>query len=103
MGRQEDGLELIASENFVSLAVLEAAGSVMTNKYASNANEVNTSLQVMLAVSKTLFTHAYILISTSQPAGRLRFIRLSIVLGVGSKTSINRLWTRISNCSRPFL
>ena len=32
--RQEEGLELIASENFVSLAVLEAAGSVMTNKYA---------------------------------------------------------------------
>lgn len=32
--RQEDGLELIASENFVSMAVLEAAGSVMTNKYA---------------------------------------------------------------------
>ena len=32
--RQETGLELIASENFVSLAVLEAAGSVMTNKYA---------------------------------------------------------------------
>jgi len=32
--RQEHGLELIASENFVSLAVLEAAGSVMTNKYA---------------------------------------------------------------------
>ena len=32
--RQEDGLELIASENFVSPAVLEATGSVMTNKYA---------------------------------------------------------------------
>jgi glycine hydroxymethyltransferase len=32
--RQESGLELIASENFVSTAVLEAAGSVMTNKYA---------------------------------------------------------------------
>src|SRR5688500_14985020 len=32
--RQADGLELIASENFVSQAVLEAAGSVMTNKYA---------------------------------------------------------------------
>ena len=28
------GLELIASENFVSMAVLEAAGSVFTNKYA---------------------------------------------------------------------
>ena len=32
--RQHDGLELIASENFVSMAVLEAAGSVFTNKYA---------------------------------------------------------------------
>jgi glycine hydroxymethyltransferase len=32
--RQNSGLELIASENFVSRAVLEAAGSVMTNKYA---------------------------------------------------------------------
>jgi glycine hydroxymethyltransferase len=33
-GRQNRGLELIASENFVSRAVLEAAGSVLTNKYA---------------------------------------------------------------------
>ena len=32
--RQQEGLELIASENFVSPAVLEAVGSVMTNKYA---------------------------------------------------------------------
>ena len=32
--RQEEGIELIASENFVSKAVMEAAGSVMTNKYA---------------------------------------------------------------------
>ncbi|MCH8980981.1 serine hydroxymethyltransferase [candidate division KSB1 bacterium] len=32
--RQNNKLELIASENFVSLAVLEAAGQVMTNKYA---------------------------------------------------------------------
>src|SRR5919112_1518498 len=32
--RQAQGLELIASENFVSTAVLEAAGSVFTNKYA---------------------------------------------------------------------
>jgi glycine hydroxymethyltransferase len=32
--RQNSGLELIASENFVSRAVLEAAGSVFTNKYA---------------------------------------------------------------------
>jgi glycine hydroxymethyltransferase len=32
--RQNSGLELIASENFVSRAILEAAGSVLTNKYA---------------------------------------------------------------------
>ena len=32
--RQRDGIELIASENFVSAAVLEAVGSVLTNKYA---------------------------------------------------------------------
>jgi glycine hydroxymethyltransferase len=31
--RQNSGLELIASENFVSQAVLQAAGSVMTNNY----------------------------------------------------------------------
>ena len=34
VARQNDGLELIASENFVSPAVLQAAGSVLTNKYA---------------------------------------------------------------------
>src|SRR4030081_965994 len=32
--RQRDEIELIASENYVSRAVLEAAGSVLTNKYA---------------------------------------------------------------------
>jgi glycine hydroxymethyltransferase len=32
--RQQDGIELIASENAVSAAVLEAQGSVLTNKYA---------------------------------------------------------------------
>src|SRR6266496_4239667 len=34
VARQANGLELIASENFVSEAVLQAAGSVFTNKYA---------------------------------------------------------------------
>jgi len=34
VARQEHGLELIASENFCSLAVLEAMGSALTNKYA---------------------------------------------------------------------
>ena len=34
LGRQKDGLELIASENFASPAVIAAMGSILTNKYA---------------------------------------------------------------------
>ncbi len=34
LGRQHDGLEMIASENFVSYPVMEAMSCVMTNKYA---------------------------------------------------------------------
>ena len=34
LGRQHDQIELIASENIVSRAVMEAQGGVMTNKYA---------------------------------------------------------------------
>jgi glycine hydroxymethyltransferase len=34
LARQQDGIELIASENMVSAAVLETQGSVLTNKYA---------------------------------------------------------------------
>jgi glycine hydroxymethyltransferase len=34
LGREEEGIELIASENYVSQAVLEAQGSILTNKYA---------------------------------------------------------------------
>lgn len=34
LGRQKEGLEMIPSENFVSLAVLEALGSIATNKYS---------------------------------------------------------------------
>ena len=34
LGRQQDKIELIASENICSRAVLEACGSILTNKYA---------------------------------------------------------------------
>ena len=34
LGRQRDEIELIASENIVSAAVMEAQGTVLTNKYA---------------------------------------------------------------------
>jgi len=32
--RQRDGIELIPSENYVSAAILEASGSILTNKYS---------------------------------------------------------------------
>jgi glycine hydroxymethyltransferase len=62
--RQNDGLELIASENFVSRAVLEAAGSVMTNKYAEGypgrryyggCEFVDVAERAAIARAKTLF------------------------------------------------
>jgi glycine hydroxymethyltransferase len=62
--RQAEGLELIASENFVSAAVLEAAGSVMTNKYAEGypgrryyggCEFVDVAESLAIARAKTLF------------------------------------------------
>jgi glycine hydroxymethyltransferase len=62
--RQNTGLELIASENFVSRAVLEAAGSVMTNKYAEGypgkryyggCEFVDVAERAAIARAKTLF------------------------------------------------
>ena len=46
--RQRDGLELIASENYTSRAVMEAQGSVLTNKYAEGrvVGDVDRGLQV---------------------------------------------------------
>ena len=62
--RQAEGLELIASENFVSSAVLEAAGSVLTNKYAEGypgrryyggCEFVDVAESLAIARAKTLF------------------------------------------------
>ena len=62
--RQNSGLELIASENFVSRAVLEAAGSVLTNKYAEGypgkryyggCEFVDVAERTAIARAKTLF------------------------------------------------
>ena len=43
LGRQRDEIELIASENIVSKAVLEAQGSVLTNKYAEGCRDGATT------------------------------------------------------------
>ena len=62
--RQADGIELIASENFVSAAVLEAACSVLTNKYAEGypgrryyggCEFVDIAESLAIARAKTLF------------------------------------------------
>src|SRR5712671_510648 len=62
--RQAEGLELIASENFVSTAILQAAGSVMTNKYAEGypgkryyggCEFVDVAESLAIARAKTLF------------------------------------------------
>jgi glycine hydroxymethyltransferase len=62
--RQAEGLELIASENFVSTAVLEAAGSVLTNKYAEGypgkryyggCEFVDVAESLAISRAKTLF------------------------------------------------
>ncbi|HEY3846758.1 MAG TPA: serine hydroxymethyltransferase, partial [Acetobacteraceae bacterium] len=62
--RQQDGIELIASENLVSAAVLEAQGSVLTNKYAEGypgrryyggCVYVDVAEQLAIDRAKTLF------------------------------------------------
>ncbi|HIB48096.1 MAG TPA: serine hydroxymethyltransferase [Flavobacteriaceae bacterium] len=67
--RQLNGLELIASENFVSDQVLEAAGSVLTNKYAEGypgkryyggCEIVDEVEQLAIDRAKTLFGAAYV-------------------------------------------
>ena len=46
--RQQNHIELIASENIVSQAVLEAQGSVLTNKYAEGYPEKDTIMDVSM-------------------------------------------------------
>jgi len=62
--RQQDEIELIASENYVSRAVLEAAGSVLTNKYAEGypgkryyggCHVVDVAEELAIARAKQLF------------------------------------------------
>ncbi|MEM6666417.1 MAG: serine hydroxymethyltransferase, partial [Pseudomonadota bacterium] len=68
LGRQRDEIELIASENIVSRAVLEAQGSVLTNKYAEGypgrryyggCQYVDIAEEVAIDRAKRLFACAY--------------------------------------------
>lgn len=69
LNRQEHGLELIASENFVSKQVMEAAGSVLTNKYAEGlpgkryyggCQVVDVVEQIAIDRAKELFSAAWV-------------------------------------------
>jgi len=68
LGRQQDTLEMIASENFVPRAVLEAQGSVLTNKYAEGypgkryyggCEHVDVAEQLAIDRAKSLFGAEY--------------------------------------------
>ncbi|GEK59287.1 serine hydroxymethyltransferase [Marinococcus halophilus] len=68
LGRQRDKIELIASENFTSRAVMEAQGSVLTNKYAEGypnrryyggCEHVDTVEQLAIDRAKELFAAEY--------------------------------------------
>ncbi len=68
LARQQDGIELIASENIVSAAVLEAQGSVLTNKYAEGyparryyggCSEVDVAETLAIDRAKALFGCSY--------------------------------------------
>jgi glycine hydroxymethyltransferase len=68
LGRQRDFLEMIASENFVPRAILEAQGSVLTNKYAEGypgkryyggCEFVDIAEELAISRAKSLFGAAY--------------------------------------------
>ena len=86
MARQNSGLELIASENFVSLAVLEAAGTVLTNKYAEGypgrryyggCEEVDVAESLAISRAKALFgaEHANVQPHSGAQANMAVFLR----------------------------
>ena len=69
LGRQQTEIELIASENIVSRAVLEAQGSIMTNKYAEGypgkryyggCEFVDIAENLAIERAKKLFDCAYV-------------------------------------------
>src|SRR5690606_12279062 len=68
LGRQRDYLEMIASENFVPRAILEAVGSVLTNKYAEGypgrryyggCEFVDVAEELAISRAKSLFGSAF--------------------------------------------
>ena len=88
MVRQQDGIELIASENIVSRAVLEAQGSVLTNKYAEGypgrryyggCAEVDIAENLAIARAKQLFSCEFVNVQPHSGAQANQAVFLALV------------------------
>ncbi len=86
--RQQDGIELIASENIVSAAVMEAQGSVLTNKYAEGypgrryyggCVEVDVAETLAIERAKLLFGCSYINVQPHSGAQANQAVFLALV------------------------
>lgn len=88
LNRQEHGLELIASENFVSKQVMEAAGSVLTNKYAEGlpgkryyggCQVVDIVEQIAIDRAKELFGAAWVNVQPHSGAQANAAVMLAVI------------------------
>ena len=88
LGRQQDQIELIASENIVSRAVLEAQGSVLTNKYAEGypgrryyggCEFVDVAEQLAIDRAKELFGCAYANVQPHSGAQANQAVMLALI------------------------
>ncbi|MCI4664614.1 MAG: serine hydroxymethyltransferase [Neomegalonema sp.] len=88
LGRQRNEIELIASENIVSRAVLEAQGSVLTNKYAegypakryyAGCAHVDIAEQLAIDRAKELFDCAYVNVQPHSGAQANQAVALALI------------------------
>jgi glycine hydroxymethyltransferase len=103
--RQHRNLELIASENFVSAAVLEAVGSVLTNKYAEGypgrryyggCEVVDIVEELAINRAKELFGAAHANVQPHTPASSTRSSRTACARTPSGSTSIRSATWRAS-------
>src|SRR5437899_5735941 len=96
--RQRENIELIASENFTSRAVMEAQGSVMTNKYAEGyprkrwyggCENVDTAEQLAIDRAKQLFGCEHVYVQPHSGAQANMAVYFSVLKPVDKILAIN--------------